>query len=138
MVNTCVCNTQVTEALSDDEIEMKADVLLLVLNPEDEPSKMFVDKKLPPSIPRVVISYKPEIHNEDAGEAEEGADENSALTKEEPVNFAIDATLKQYSTSLKCYETRCVKEGVARLLVATALRPYVLGRCLLLDECPCV
>ncbi|KAI9995262.1 hypothetical protein PInf_012313 [Phytophthora infestans] len=69
----------ITEALSDDEIEMKADVLLLVLNPEDE------------------------LRN--------------------PVDFAIDATLKQYPTSLKCYEAHCVKDEVAGVLVATALRP---------------
>ncbi|KAL4095533.1 hypothetical protein PRIC1_008907 [Phytophthora ramorum] len=114
----------ITEALSDDEIEMKADVLLLVLNPEDEPSKLFVeelDKKLPASIPRVVISYKPEMHNEE--ERKEDTDESSALLKEKPADFAIDATLKQYPTSLKCYEAYCVKEAVARVLVATALRP---------------
>ncbi|KAG7382302.1 Mitochondrial Rho GTPase 2 [Phytophthora pseudosyringae] len=116
----------ITEALSDDEIEMKADVLLLVLNPDNEPSKIFVeelDKKLPASIPRVVISYKPETPDEDVDEAKEGPDESSALVKEEPVDFAIDATLKQYPTSLKCYKAQCVKEEVARVLVATALRP---------------
>ncbi|KAG6975049.1 hypothetical protein JG687_00000001 [Phytophthora cactorum] len=116
----------ITEALSDDEIEMKADVLLLVLNPEDEPSKIFVeelDKKLPSSIPHVVISYKPETHDEDVEVDIEGADESSSLVKEEPVDFAIDATLKQYPTSLKCYEAHCVKDEVTRVLVATALRP---------------
>ncbi|KAF4028676.1 EF hand associated [Phytophthora infestans] len=116
----------ITEALSDDEIEMKADVLLLVLNPEDELSKIFVeelDKKLPPSIPRVVISYKPETRNEDVEVAIDGADESSPLVKEDPVDFAIDATLKQYPTSLKCYEAHCVKDEVAGVLVATALRP---------------
>lgn len=122
----CVaCIEQITEALSDEEIEMKADVLLLMLNPEDEPSKVFVeelDKKLPASIPRVVISYKPEKHNEDV---EIDVDESTALVNEEPVDFAIDATLKQYLTSLKCYEAHCVKDEVARALVATALRPYV-------------
>ncbi|GMF26017.1 unnamed protein product [Phytophthora fragariaefolia] len=114
----------ITEALSDDEIELKADVLLLVLNPDDEPSKIFVeelDKKLPASIPRVVISYKPERHEDDVEEAK--TDENSALVKDESVDFAIDATLKQYPTSLKCYEVHCVKVEVARVLVATALRP---------------
>ncbi|CAH0493060.1 unnamed protein product [Peronospora farinosa] len=116
----------ITEALSDDEIEMKADVLLLVLNPEDELSKVFVeelDKKLPASIPRVVISYKPETHEECVENVMENSDESSVLVKEEPVDFAIDALLKQYSTSLKCYKGHCVKEEVARVLVATALRP---------------
>ncbi|KAL3666632.1 hypothetical protein V7S43_008254 [Phytophthora oleae] len=112
----------ITEALSDDEIEVKADVLLLVMNPEDEPSKIFVeelDRKLPASIPRVVISYKPESQEE----AVEDADESSALVKEEPVDFAMDAMLKQYFTSLKCYDAHSVKNEVARVLVATALRP---------------
>lgn len=120
---------QITEALSDDEIETKADVLLLVLNPEDEPSKMFVeelDKKLPASIPRVVVSYKPETLDEGVEGAMKGTEESSALVKEEPADFAIDATLKQYPTSLKCYEPHCVKDEVARVLVATALRPCVL------------
>ncbi|GMF19245.1 unnamed protein product [Phytophthora lilii] len=124
--NNCSRFVQITEALSDDEIEMKADVLLLVLNPADEQSKLFVeelDKKLPASIPRVVISYKPETPNNDAEETKDGTDESSALIKEEPIDFAIDATLKQYSTSLKCYEAHCVKDEVARVLVATALRP---------------
>ncbi|KAE8989098.1 hypothetical protein PR003_g21879 [Phytophthora rubi] len=115
----------ITEALSDDEIEMKADVLLLVLNPENEPSKVFVeelDKKLPASIPRVVISYKPEKHDEDV-EAEAEADESTALVQQETVDFATDATLKQYPTSLKCYEAHCVKDEVARVIMATALRP---------------
>ncbi|KAG6609750.1 putative mitochondrial Rho GTPase [Phytophthora cinnamomi] len=114
----------ITDALSDDEIEMKADVLLLVLNPEDEPSKVFVeelDKKLPASIPRVVISYKLEKQDDDVEEGK--VDESSALVKEEPIDFAIDATLKQYPTALKCYEAHSVKDEVARVLVATALRP---------------
>ncbi|POM77144.1 Mitochondrial Rho GTPase [Phytophthora palmivora] len=112
----------ITEALSDDEIEFKADVLLLVLNPDDETSKMFVeelDKKLPATIPRVVISYKPEAHDEEVG----GADESSALVKEEHADFAIDAMLKQYPTALKCYEAHRVKDEAIRVLVATALRP---------------
>ncbi|KUF81414.1 Mitochondrial Rho GTPase 1 [Phytophthora nicotianae] len=116
----------ITEALSDDEIVMKADVLLLVLNPEDEPSKIFVeelDKKLPSSIPRVVISFKPETREKDMEVAIEDADESSSLVKVEPVDFAIEATLKQYPTSLKCHEAYYVKDKVARVLVATALRP---------------
>ncbi|ETP00907.1 hypothetical protein F441_21708 [Phytophthora nicotianae CJ01A1] len=121
----------ITEALSDDEIVMKADVLLLVLNPEDEPSKIFVeelDKKLPSSIPRVVISFKPETREKDMEVAIEDADESSSLVKVEPVDFAIEATLKQYSTSLKCHEAYYVKDKVARVLVATALRPPMNAR----------
>ncbi|CAH0517775.1 unnamed protein product [Peronospora belbahrii] len=116
----------ITEALSDDEIETKADVLLLVLNPEDESSKLFVeelDKKLPASIPRVVISYKPETPEECVVDVIESSNESSVLVKEKPVDFATDALLKQYPTSLKCYERHCVKDKVARILVATALRP---------------
>jgi len=116
----------ITEALSDDEIETKADVLLFVLNPEDEPSKLYVeelDKKLSALIPRVVISYKPETQEERVEDAVEGSDESSVLVNEESVDFATDALLKQYSTSLKCYEAHCVKDEVARVLVATALRP---------------
>lgn len=119
---------QITEALSDDEIETKADVLLLVLNPEDEPSKVFVeefDKKLPASIPRVVISYKPESHEECVEHVIEDTDESSVLVKEPPIDFAIDALLKQYPTSIKCYKRHCVKDEVACVLVATALRPCV-------------
>ncbi|ETL24993.1 hypothetical protein L916_21090 [Phytophthora nicotianae] len=121
----------ITEALSDDEIVMKADVLLLVLNPEDEPSKIFVeelDKKLPSSIPRVVISFKPETREKDMEVAIEDADESSSLVKVEPVDFAIEATLKQYPTSLKCHEAYYVKDKVARVLVATALRPPMNAR----------
>ncbi|CAI5720071.1 unnamed protein product [Peronospora destructor] len=116
----------ITEALSDDEIEMKADVLLFLLNPEDELSKVFVeelDKKLPAPIPRVVISYKPETHEECVENVIEDNDESIVLVKEEPDDFAIDALLKQYSTSLKCHEGHCVKDEVARVLVTTALRP---------------
>eukprot|EP00644_Phytophthora_capsici_P016421 jgi/Phyca11/508412/fgenesh2_kg.PHYCAscaffold_34_\ len=101
---------------------MKADVLLLVMNPEDEPSKMLVeelDKKLPASIPRVVISYKPESQKE----AVDGANESDAIIKEEPIDFAMDAMLKQYPTSLKCYDAHSIKNEVACVLVATALRP---------------
>uniref|UniRef100_M4BFL6 Mitochondrial Rho GTPase n=1 Tax=Hyaloperonospora arabidopsidis (strain Emoy2) TaxID=559515 RepID=M4BFL6_HYAAE len=118
----------ITEALSDDEIESNADVLLLVLNPEDEPSKVFVeelDKKLPDSIPRVVISYKPKVCKKDVEDSEKGTTDSSALVPDEPSDFAIDALLKQYSTSLKCFEPHCVKGEAARVLVATALRPYV-------------
>ncbi|ETN16366.1 hypothetical protein PPTG_06524 [Phytophthora nicotianae INRA-310] len=121
----------ITEVLSDDEIVMKADVLLLVLNPEDEPSKIFVeelDKKLPSSIPRVVISFKPETREKDMEVAIEDADESSSLVKVEPVDFAIEATLKQYPTSLKCHEAYYVKDKVARVLVATALRPPMNAR----------
>ena len=114
--------------MSDDEIETKADVLLLVLNPEDEPSKAFVeelDKKLPGSIPRVVISYKPMVYKKDVEDSVKGADESSALIPHKPADFAIDATLKQYPTALECYEPHCVKGEVSRVLVAAALRPYV-------------
>lgn len=115
----------ITEALTDDEIELKADVLLLAMNPEDEPSKVFVEelnKKLPASVPRVVMSYKPESTNGEGIEEDEETDETSLMGKER-VDFAIDATLKQYTTSLKCYEAHCVKDDVARVLVATALQP---------------
>ena len=114
--------------MSDDEIETKADVLLLVLNPEDEQSKVFVeelDEKLPAPITRVVISYKPETHEACVENVIEDTDECSVLVKEEPVDLAVDALLKQYSTSLKCYKDHCVKDEVARVLVATALRPCV-------------
>ncbi|KAF4322978.1 hypothetical protein BBO99_00001060 [Phytophthora kernoviae] len=116
----------ITEPLSDDEFELNADVLLLVMNPLDETSKTFVeelDKKLPASIPRVVISYKPEVHEEDEIEAKEDIGEDgSLLGEDEPSDFAIDATLKQYATSLKCHDAPSVKYA-SRLLVATALRP---------------
>ncbi|RLN37849.1 hypothetical protein BBJ28_00000471, partial [Nothophytophthora sp. Chile5] len=117
----------ITEALSDDEIELKADVLVLVMNPLDESSKMFVeelDKQLPAAIPRVVISYKPEVQDEAETEtkAEEGGDEEELAKEETLGDFSIDATLKQYTTSIKCHEARSVQEEAAQLIVATALR----------------
>ncbi|KAL7693179.1 putative small GTPase, EF-hand domain pair, P-loop containing nucleoside triphosphate hydrolase [Plasmopara halstedii] len=116
----------ITEALTDDEIGLKADVLLLVINPENDLSRLFVEelnKKLPASVPRVVISYKPErISDSHLEEAKDDTDKRGLLA-EEPVDYAIDATLKQYSTSVKCHKVHCVKDDVARVLVATALRP---------------
>ncbi|KAI9907499.1 hypothetical protein PsorP6_003723 [Peronosclerospora sorghi] len=114
----------ITEALLDEEIKSKADVLLFVLNPDDEPSKAFVeemDKKVTAAIPRVVISYRPNNHTEGVGDFVNK--ESSASITEKPADFAIDATLKQYPTSLKCHEPQSVKDEVARVLVATALRP---------------
>lgn len=103
---------QITEPLTDDEVEQKADVLCLVFDPADAQSYELAEelgKKLPASVPRVLLGLK-------AKETKEPAAEGDGSTKEAPA--------KQFPGAVLCADDKGVQEAMA-LLVSTALRPYV-------------
>lgn len=95
--------------MTDEEVEQKADVLCLVFDPADNASYGFaeeLDKKLPASVPRVVLSI-------------------SAENEEPPIgDLATENRLKQYQATSMCVDDKSIHDAMA-LVVGTALRPYV-------------
>lgn len=117
VLNCCVAEIiffcgwmQITEPLTDDEVELKADVLCVVFDPTDNESYELaedLDKKLPQSVPRVVLSVR--------SESDQAAYDG---------DLATEARLKQFPTTAMCTDDKSVQD-VMSLLVSTALRPYV-------------
>lgn len=102
---------QITQEISENEIEKKADVLCILFNPDEPESLTFAEdafKKLPGSIPRVVIAFK----RTGKSPAPVGGD------------LATEAMLKQFPTVFLCDDETKVADAIM-LLVRTALRPYV-------------
>lgn len=89
-------------------------MLCILFNPEEPESLTFAEdefKKLPESIPRVVIAFKPNTKSVVSGPAPvDGGD------------LATEAMLKQFPTAFLCGDESKV-QGAITLLVRTALRP---------------
>ncbi|KAF1315210.1 Gtpase, partial [Globisporangium splendens] len=105
----------ITQEITENEIEKKADVLCILFNPDKPESLTFAEeefKRLPDSIPRVVIAYKA------GGKA-------PAPAASKPLadgDLATEAMLKQFPTAFLCDDETKVAEAIT-LLVRTALRP---------------
>uniref|UniRef100_K3WQH7 EF-hand domain-containing protein n=1 Tax=Globisporangium ultimum (strain ATCC 200006 / CBS 805.95 / DAOM BR144) TaxID=431595 RepID=K3WQH7_GLOUD len=105
----------VTQEITENEIEKKADVLCILFNPDEPESLTFAEeefKRLPDSIPRVVIAYKA------GGKAPAPAASKSLVDGD----LATEAMLKQFPTAFLCDDETKVAEAIT-LLVRTALRP---------------
>lgn len=90
-------------------------MLCILFNPEEPESLTFAEeefKKLPESIPRVVIAFKPNGKSAAA----------TAPASVDGGDLATEAMLKQFPTSFLCDDESKV-QGAITLLVRTALRP---------------
>jgi len=114
---------QITEPLRDEDVENLADVLCLVFDPADAESFQTVeelDKKLPASVPRVLLGLKADVPESPA----EGEPVKEAAAKDVAAKDALAA--KQFPGAGVCSDDKSILEAMA-LLVSTSLRPYVAG-----------